>query len=212
MDVNGLLAKLIQSQGPIIKRLARPLYKIPEEEGKRCAVATYGWLQNTFQDNIDVSECGPYRLLFENYYKINGAGKDEDWRQTFFDLLQRRDDKMSFADVLQHLYDKKKSVEPVFSSKLLATIRPELSPYDQHVGDTLGIHMPTYQKNRLRQIRNCSRVYCVFQEMTSQIVQAKAFSCIRTLFDKTFGEHTHFTDVKKLDFFLWQYDREGATE
>ena len=208
MDVNGLLRELIRHHGCIIKRIANRSYKIGQDGNNTNAVVVYDWLQNTYHDmNVDVTECEKYRRTFESYYRINGAGKNDDWRRSFFALLQRRDRSMSFCRVLQHMYDKNKSVEPVFSSKLLATVNPDLPPYDQHVGDSLGIHMPRYKKDRQRQLRDCTRVYCVLREMTSRIVQTDAFSCIRTLFDEAFCRYTHFTDVKKLDFFLWQYDR-----
>lgn len=94
----------------------------------------------------------------------------------------------------------------VFSSKLVATIRPEMPVYDKHVRANLLLALPgNYMAPDVR-VREFITVYCSLELRVAAIVRNSLFvQDLRPLFDTRFPTYSHFTDVKKLDLFLWQH-------
>ena len=202
------LHELIENRNGILDNL----------RARKSDLEDYGYLQAELWSR-DVTEDTQYQCKFTQYYVV--GVRDEGWRQVFFRILEREKNNsaISFGEVLRELYSTarykgRQQVEASFSSKLVATIRPDSPVYDKYVRCNLGLKVqhlqnrnhPQYRRNPKERIRGwISEAYPELVRQTSEMTQDADFPTLRESFDATFPQHEHFTDVKKLDLFLWQY-------
>ena len=94
-----------------------------------------------------------------------------------------------------------------FTSKLVATVNPSKPVYDSRVYEALAAHgvrlqgtySPSWEDKFARAIIN----YDMLSETTAAMVKHPEFAALKTAFDKRFPCFSHFTDIKKLDQYLW---------
>jgi hypothetical protein len=147
-----------------------------------------------------------YQCVFNGFYKMQR--RSSEWYRYYFTLLEnmKGDASVTFEEVIQKIYDDKHRVEPSFSSKLVATIRPDKPVYDRYVRENLSLAVPSANKSGQVRVEKFISLYVSLEGKTAALVNDPVFA--RTLapaFDKKFGEYADFTAVKKLDFLLWQY-------
>lgn len=116
------------------------------------------------------------------------------------------DASVSFQSVIEQIYSEKGRVEPSFSSKLVAMIRPEKPVYDKHVKENLSLKVPGAHKSAQDRVKGSIAMYASLEQKMETLVKDPIFTLtLKPAFDRKFGAYAHFTDVKKLDFLLWQY-------
>jgi hypothetical protein len=93
--------------------------------------------------------------------------------------------------------------EASFSSKLVATIDPEQLIWDSIVLGNVGIARPNYGcKDRLADAKTVYRSLCDWY--AQYLLSSDTGRLIISLFNQNVKERTRITDVKKVDFVLWQ--------
>lgn len=153
---------------------------------------------------MDVATNADYQRRYNGFYRVRGRSKQ--WRATYYYLLQSRKQnrKVRFDEVIRALYKLTNRIEPSFSSKLVATVRPELPVYDAVVCGHMHVMVPPQSspaRDRIeRLITECGRMI----EIAKEVVKTAEFRTLRTTFDKHFASYGCFTDTKKLDLMLWQ--------
>ena len=196
MTVVDLIEQLIENKTVIVQRLI-----------KNHAVTTYASIQSSLKDT-NVAMCTDFQERFKKYYAARGKMREKNGNvsDAFFSILEseKRNMELSFQEVLCRMYRETGRVEPVFSSKLVATVRQDYPPYDSYVGDNLGVHMPIYSDKK-RQLRSCLRAYSLLFDMISKMIRSDLFVDLSDYFDCEFPGSRGVSEVKKLDFFLWQY-------
>ena len=95
-------------------------------------------------------------------------------------------------------------LEASFGSKLVATINANLPVWDQHVLDNLGLKEPSRNRDTESRLRRCVELYLSIQTWSSRVIRQDSFGEWRQRFDGLLPQFKHFTDIKKLDLFLWQ--------
>jgi hypothetical protein len=194
----------------VIERLANNL---PEILGRitLSQLSRYDQLQ-TLLGPTDVSADPDYQRIFNGYYRMQR--RRQDWYGHYFSLLEREkaNCSLSFREVLNETYDATRRVEPSFSSKLVATIRPEMPIYDKYVRENLLLKPPGRNKTAQVRVAELVALYSDLESKVSALVQNPVYiEKVRPEFDKAFRSYVHFTDVKKLDLLLWQ-NRPGNWE
>lgn len=147
-----------------------------------------------------------YQRVFKGFYKMQR--RSEDWYSYYFSLLahKKTDTAITFKDIIEQIYSDKGRVEPSFSSKLVATIRPEMPVYDKHVRENLSLKVPRSHKSAEDRLQGFITMYATLEQEITTLVKNPVFTkTLRPAFDKKFSAYAHFTDVKKLDFLLWQH-------
>ena len=110
---------------------------------------------------------------------------------------QKDNTELTFREVLLYLYEHTGRMEASFSSKLLATIRPEMPIWDAMVLKNLSLKAPaTYAKGRLDKIVELYDSICRWYQ------SSKAQECAEQ-FERLFPG-ADLTATKKADFILWQ--------
>ena len=149
-----------------------------------------------------------YQRTFNAFFRMQR--RSEDWYQYYFGLLEskKRDVSVTFQGVIEQIYADTCRVEPSFSSKLVATIRPDKPVYDKYVMVNLCLKIPGAHKRPEDRLVGLVAMYASLEEKVDALVKDEIFkTMLKPAFDRRFGAFTGFTDVKKLDFLLWQYRR-----
>jgi len=109
-------------------------------------LADYDFTQ-THLKSTNVATDLDYQRVYKSFYVM--GRRSGTWYQFYFALLEREklNRSITFEAVLRTTFENMGGrVEPSFSSKLVATIRPEAPIYDDVVRNNLGIAKPHYYK------------------------------------------------------------------
>lgn len=148
---------------------------------------------------VDVSTDVKYQRKFNYFYKVR---RNKSWRKNYYKFLQdnKANDNLTFEKIIRHLYNETGNVEASFSSKLLATIKPEMPIWDQYVVKNININL--LGKTKEEQIQNAVDLYNkMIEEYNNLLKREEVKKCIKNI--KNIIEEYEINDIKILDFILW---------
>ncbi len=145
----------------------------------------------------DVSKDREFQRLFNGFYKIRQ--RPAFFYNCFYCFLEKHkmDSTLTYEQVLSYLFKETGSIHASFSSKLLATVRPEMPVWDKYVLSNLNLKAP-YYTDKYRFLK----VIDTYQKICDWYHTPEAQSWI-TVFNSNFP-NVSITDTKKIDFILWQ--------
>ena len=155
--------------------------------------------QRLFETNV--SEDRDFQRAFNGFFRM--GRRTEQYYQDYYSYLQQhKESGIDFAKALTYLYEKHGRLEMSFVSKMVAIADPSFPIWDSVVTKGhFGITAPyAGEKNRLQKGIDKYTQYCRSYNTYMQTDEAKA----------KIAEFEHLfpgvdiTDVKKLDFMLWQ--------
>ena len=155
---------------------------------------------------VDVSLDEGFQKTYENFYTLGRYPKE--FRRDYFAYMERcKGIKPSFEETLSYFL-KYGTLEVSFSSKLVHTLDPEQPIWDRNVTDRhFGYKIPAYgTKDREKKILDRYKRYK--RDFLKYVASDDGKTVIRA-FDEAFPENG-FTDLKKVDFVLWQDVEEGV--
>lgn len=151
---------------------------------------------------VDVSLDEGFQKTYENFYTLGRYPKE--FRRDYFAYMERyKATKPSFEQTLSYFL-KYGTLEVSFSSKLVHTLDPEQPIWDRNVTDQhFGYKIPAYgTKDREKKILDR---YMRYKRDFFKYVASDDGKAVIRAFDEAFPK-TGFTDLKKVDFVLWQDD------
>lgn len=159
-----------------------------------------------------------YSNIMKKFLKTNVA-LDEDFQRTFTGFYRIRRNKelflskyysymeslkgkdVSFKDIISKVNTFLGTIEPSFSSKMLATLNPSMPVWDQYVLANIGVSAPSqYSKT----IDKCIDVYSKIVSWYESFLKTDEAKEMIELFDKQLPRYSHFTNIKKIDLMFWQ--------
>lgn len=151
---------------------------------------------------VDVSLDEGFQKTYENFYTLGRYPKE--FRRDYFVYMERvKEIKPSFEETLSYFL-KYGTLEVSFSSKLVHTLDPEQPIWDRNVTDRhFGYKIPTYG-TKDREKKMFDRYMRYKRDFFKYVASDDGKAVIRA-FDEAFPK-TGFTDLKKVDFVLWQDD------
>ena len=174
----------------------------------------YDWLTKRVWE-IDVSQDPSYQGRFGHFYGFRGIPsyrrEGRKWRKVYFRMLQ--DGKRYAAPTVDvallelPTLPRNKRVFLSWASKLIATLDPDKPVYDAYVRRSLrlsGVSWKVIGGSYEAAIENYHRLVVA----TSALVSDPDFAVLRGTFDERFSRFAHFTDMKKLDLYLWRLGKE----
>jgi hypothetical protein len=146
-----------------------------------------------------------YQRVYKSFYVM--WRRSAAWYKFYFGLLEREkaNRNIKFEAVLGSIFEIGDRVEPSFSSKLVATIRPDAPIYDGVVRANLGLAKPRYDKPADVKFSDALNAYKQIEGFYATALGSGGFEKLKTAFDQRFPAFAHFTDTKKLDTLLWQW-------
>ena len=147
----------------------------------------------------DVSMDADYQKNFNGFFRVR---KNQDWQKEYYSLFESvKLGDLTFADIITEIYRRTGTVEASFSSKMLATINPNMPIWDQFVLKNLGLKLTGSDSKE--KLGNAIVLYEEIQKWYENYLKTdNAKECL-AFFDETFVDYKWMTDVKKIDFFLW---------
>ena len=167
---------------------------------RKVDIARYCDLQKRSSE-VNIAEDKEFQKAFTAFYRLR---RDDAWRDYYFKLFEEQKHKKtgtSFGEIQLRLFQHCGQIESSFSSKMLATIKPEMPIWDSYVLKNLGLKL----KGTNKDIRFSLAVVlydniCSWYRDFMKTDEAKEMG---SLFDQTFPEFNAITPIKKIDFIIW---------
>lgn len=149
---------------------------------------------------VNVSLDTNFQKKFNYFYKIR---RDEHWRKVYYNLFEECKIKsdISFKEIIINLYDSTENIEASFSSKILATLKPEMPIWDQYVLKYYGLSLKSKTKGErlLEAINVYDEIITCYDKL---LTKDTAKESIR-IFDLNMPNYQWLSDIKKIDFIIW---------
>jgi hypothetical protein len=155
----------------------------------------------------DVSVDKGFQRKFNRFYRIRQ--KPAVWYKEYYSYMEIQKNQLpDFSATLRHLHSVLNRYEPSFSSKLVATIDSNLPIWDSIVLNNMNIKPPLYTSRT--KIDEAERIYKQIQEWHETNMKSDKGQLILQTFRELVPEHNKISDLKKIDFVLWQSRAEQA--
>lgn len=144
----------------------------------------------------DVSSDRAFQQLYNGFYRLRQ--RPAEFYTCYYEYMeqQKYNQALTFEEVLRHMYNQTGEIHASFSSKLLATINPNMPIWDKFVMKNLGLRTPyMYEKNRLE------KTVAVYESIC-QWYKTEEAACYLAEFNAHFP-NVDMSDVKKIDWILW---------
>ena len=158
-------------------------------------IEKYNWIMKRVHE-VDVSANIEFQKFFNGFYRVRQ--RPSSFYKSYYAYLEKNknNQELSFEDIVAHLYRETGAIHASFSSKLLATVNPDMPIWDKYVLQNLGLRIPYYyEKDRLQKTVQLYQQICDWY-------QSKEAGEKLQLFNERFPD-TYISDVKKIDFVLW---------
>jgi hypothetical protein len=167
-------------------------------------LAKYLWLQRELRDR-DVSRDGEYQTKFNGFYRVR---RDLPWRHEFFAILEDvKHKRVAIGEILERLHHVTGRMEASFASKLVATVDPSQPVIDSIVFKNLGLSLPR-RGEAVSRIERTVNPYRRLAEEFRNYLGSEQGCYLITQFER-FYSSSGISEVKMLDFILWQTRQRG---
>lgn len=150
---------------------------------------------------VNVAEDLSFQKAFTAFYRLR---RDKDWRAYYFDLfecMKSRKEDVSFGEIQLRLLQKCGQIESSFSSKMLATINPDMPIWDSYVLKNLGLKLRG--KNKEERFSMAVVLYDNICSWYRDFLKTDESKEMIEMFNQTFPEYSNITEIKKIDFIIW---------
>lgn len=155
----------------------------------------YNWIMKHVHQ-VDVSADAEFQRFFNGFYRMRQRASS--FYASYYTYLEQNkcNQELTFEDIVTYLYQETGSVHASFSSKLLATVNPNMPIWDKFVLQNLGLRTPYYyEKNRLQKTVQLYQRICDWYKSREATEKLNEFNRLFPNLD--------ISDVKKIDFILW---------
>jgi hypothetical protein len=161
--------------------------------------AKYDFIMKKFS-KTDVSKDEEFQMKFTGFYRIR-RNKELFLKKYYSYMESLKGKTVSFEEIIKTVYTFKESIEPSFSSKMLATLNPDMPVWDQYVLANAKIDAPRPYNVTIDKCVETYRKVVIFYTflLNSDIAEEMV-----ELFDNKLPQYKHFTRIKKIDLMFWQ--------
>jgi len=143
-----------------------------------------------------------FQRLFNGFYRIRQRPKE--FYEALYGYLEQNKNKIiTFEQTLSFFYKKFQRFEPSFSSKIVATAKPDFPVWDSEVLKRLGLKSPGYNLDKKTRLEKMVETYEIIVNWYSDFLDTEQASVMIEAFDEAIGT-SNITDIKKIDLILWQ--------
>jgi hypothetical protein len=169
-------------------------------ERARKGIREYLEIMTLFPDT-DVSRDEDFQRRFNGFYRIRQ--RSAEWYERYYWYMQNlKGQTPTFSDVLRYLYSTLGRYEPSFSSKLVATLNVNAPVWDTFVLGYALIKTPLYSSKT--KVDEAEAAYKKLEEWHARHMKSDHGKLIIRTFEEMVPEHGRISDLKKIDFVLWQ--------
>lgn len=154
-------------------------------------------IQNLQTVNLESNRA--YQKTFNGFYRVR---RDTAWQQIYYAMFEEEKKRVpSFERIICEIWKRTGRIEPSFSSKMVATINPNMPVWDKYVLQNL--HYKLEGTGELR-LKNAIALYDKMIKFYINLLQTdEALRAIK-IFDQALNDYAWITPTKKIDLILWQ--------
>jgi hypothetical protein len=151
-------------------------------------------------NKVNVSQSEEFQKAFNGFYRMRQRPPIY-YEKFYFFMAENKENSPSFEKTLRFIHEELGRVEASFSSKLVATINPDLPIWDTVVLKNLDLKAPAYY--RKHRIAETISLYEEIKGWYKNYLETEEGKLLIELFD---GQYPNIgiTNIKKVDFVLWQ--------
>jgi len=153
-------------------------------------------------ENLNVQTDKDFQKLFNGFYRIRQRSK-EFYESLYYYLEQNKSKDTSFEQTLAFFFEKLKRLEPSFSSKIVATINPNLPVWDSEVLKRLNIKISSYSQDKETRFKQLVKIYDDIVNWYSEFMNTEQAKNMINTFNEKVG-NLNISNIKKIDLVLWQ--------
>jgi hypothetical protein len=170
------------------------------EKAQKKGIAQYIEIMELVPE-VDVSTDPVFQKKYNFFYKVRQ--RPAGWYVNYYALMQElKKASPSFDQVIDRVKASMGRYEPSFSSKLVATLNPNKPVWDVHILKNTGHRAPFYTaKNK---IELAKAAYGSIERWYETFLKSDEGNLYIEVFDELVSEHNKITNLKKIDFILWQ--------
>lgn len=151
---------------------------------------------------VNVSSDEEFQRTFNGFYRVRRR-KPEFYQALYNFLESHKNRTVNFREILSYFYERFGKIEASFSSKILATLNPDMPIWDSEVLKRLHLKPARYSLSPQERLEATCKIYKTIQDWyTTYLTTPEAHKMIAQ-FDEHVG-NTIITPTKKIDFILWQ--------
>ena len=150
---------------------------------------------------VDVSKHFEFQKKYNAFYRVRQ--RPAEWYACYYSLMQESKKLLPLFDqVIDQIKASLGKYEPSFSSKLVATLNPNKPIWDVHILNNTGHIAPSYAANN--KIELAKQAYSSIEQCYEEFIKSDDGKLYIQIFDELVPEHKKITELKKIDFILWQ--------
>jgi len=151
---------------------------------------------------IDISKCETFQRTYNCFFQLR---RNENYRRQHFEFMEANkfNKQISFKIILNHLSNIQNTVEASFASKMLSIINPDMPVLDSKVLQKLSLKKPSPISPK--KIDETIQLYDKICDWYKAFKNTNQYTQWIKLFNQHFP-NSGISDVKKIDFVLWQLD------
>ena len=161
------------------------------------------------KQNIDEKSLEEFQKKVNGFYKI--IRRSHVWYDNYYSLFvsllqdKTKAETITFEKIVRELFSRTGRIESSFSSKMLATINPNMPILDKYSLAAMEIKVPSkWRKSKIQLLDDAISTYdCVIKWYDNLEKETSLYKAVVDKFDEHFP-NSGITDVKKIDFVLWQ--------
>lgn len=167
---------------------------------KGFGLSQYQYIVNNYLLS-NITKNKEFQTKFNAFYIVR---RDQKWRDKYYSFFEanKRNTNLKFRDIIEYLFNETGNIEPSFSSKMLATINPNMPIWDQYVIENLGLKVEG--KTKKERLENSIKTYDQIVNWYSKAIKSPLGIETIKLFDELLPDQRTISDIKKIDCFLWQ--------
>ena len=147
----------------------------------------------------DVSMDPVFQRAFNAFYRVR---RNAEWRKKYYDLFETsKDSNPSFESIVRTMYETTGNIEASFSSKMIATINPDMPIWDRYVVQNLCLELKG--KTKEDQLTCAVDLYDQIVSWYESFLKTENGRECLTEFNRILPGYVWMSDVKKIDFYLW---------
>ncbi len=147
----------------------------------------------------NVAEDDDFQRIFNGFYIVR---RNEEWRKIYYEYFEVVKNKNpSFKEIIGYVYENTGNIEPVFSSKMLASISTEKPIWDKYVVQNLGLKLNG--TNKEKRLDNAISLYESIEKWYETFMNTKKCDECIAEFNRVLPDYKDISDIKKIDSILW---------
>lgn len=162
-------------------------------------IKNYIYIMNLLHQ-CNVSKNEDFKKKYNGFYRLRLPSSN--YYDFYYEYMEKNkyNTSLTFEDVVTTLSKTTGRIEASFSSKLLATINPDLPVWDANVLSNINIKAPKY--NDKDKLDKTIKTYYNLKNWYKSYMQTKNAADIINLFDNIYPDYK-ITNIKKIDLALW---------